>query len=75
VPKVLGSNAFGYRQSVATVWRAYHVSGGDFRTAEEILAERYAHGEIHDAEHQCRLAVLRANETPDIQQSGPGVIA
>jgi putative membrane protein len=32
------------------------------RTAEEVLAERYARGEIDDDEYQRRLALLRQNQ-------------
>ncbi|HWS91235.1 MAG TPA: SHOCT domain-containing protein [Mycobacterium sp.] len=36
-------------------------SVGSARTPEEVLAERYARGEIDDEEYQRRLALLRQN--------------
>jgi putative membrane protein len=36
-------------------------SAGSARTPEEVLAERYARGEIDDDEYQLRLAHLRQN--------------
>ena len=36
-------------------------SAGSARTPEEVLAERYARGEIDDDEYQGRLALLRQN--------------
>lgn len=41
------------------VWGLDAVSRGPKRTPEELLAERYAKGEIDDEEYARRLAVLR----------------
>jgi len=40
-------------------------AGGDVRGAEQILAERFARGEVEEIEYRARLEVLRAGrETP-----------
>ncbi|SHL45562.1 MULTISPECIES: SHOCT domain-containing protein [Streptomyces] len=41
-------------------------------TAEQILAERYARGEIEDEEYQRRLAVLRSSPGGPKQPDAPG---
>ncbi len=41
--------------------RPTDTSAGSARTPEEVLAERYARGEIDDDEYQRRLALLRQN--------------
>ena len=41
--------------------RPTDISAGSARTPEEVLAERYARGEIDDDEYQRRLALLHQN--------------
>ena len=42
-------------------WQA----GGDTRSAEKTLAERFAQGDIDEVEYRARLEVLRANRADD----------
>ncbi|TFC21257.1 hypothetical protein E3O19_00535 [Cryobacterium algoritolerans] len=39
--------------------------GGDTRSAEKTLAERFAQGDIDEVEYRARLEVLRANRADD----------
>jgi putative membrane protein len=72
VAMMLGMLGIWVLIAVAIIWvvlssRAHSVSpaathgDGVTRTAEQILAERLAHGEIDPAEYEARLTALRAS--------------
>ncbi|WP_274917870.1 SHOCT domain-containing protein [Streptomyces sp. WZ-12] len=53
-------------------WRPGGPAPGGPAGAEQILAERYARGEIEDEEYQRRLSVLRASHGGPTEPDAPG---
>ncbi|MFE7311574.1 SHOCT domain-containing protein [Streptomyces sp. NPDC057555] len=67
-----GPSGDGERSRGPAGWSTEAPPPGGPPAAEQILAERYARGEIEDAEYQRRLAVLRSSQGgPARSDTGP----